>query len=365
MQELFRGIYNNKVVLVTGHTGFKGSWLTLWLEKMGAKVVGLSINVPTDPSHFELLDLDIISIIGDVRDKNKLFSIFQEYKPEIVFHLAAQSLVLHSYKNPAETFDTNIMGTVNVLEACRKSDSVRAVVNITSDKCYENKDWIWCYREGDQLGGYDPYSSSKACAELITNSYRDSFFNLEGYEESHHVLLASARAGNVIGGGDWGENRLIPDIMRSVSRDERVKIRNPDAIRPWQHVLEPLSGYLLLGQGLLEKKKEFAEAWNFGPSDRSSITVLEVVEKMKRAWGRVDFNIETNPNSLHEASLLRLDSSKALMKLKWRNVWGVENAFEKTMNWYKNFYEKGFVLSENDITDYINDAKSMSAEWTM
>ena len=279
---LFNGIYNNKTVLVTGHTGFKGSWLCFWLIQMGAKVIGYSLEPPTSPNHFELLNLDMVSVIGDIRDSNRLNAVFAQYQPEIVFHLAAQPLVRLSYKEPVETFETNVIGTLKVFEACRNTKSVRAIVNITSDKCYENKEWVWGYRENDPMGGYDPYSASKGCAELVTSSYRNSFFNVNEYGKSHNVLLASCRAGNVIGGGDWAKDRLMTDIMVAVSEGKKVVIRNPRATMPWQHVLEPLSGYLMLGQKLLEGKKEFAQAWNFGPGEQGAITVKEVVENIKK-----------------------------------------------------------------------------------
>ena len=279
---LFNGIYNNKTVLVTGHTGFKGSWLCFWLIQMGAKVIGYSLEPPTSPNHFELLNLDMVSVIGDIRDSDKLNAVFAQYQPEIVFHLAAQPLVRLSYKEPVETFETNVIGTLKVFEACRSTKSVRAIVNITSDKCYQNKEWVWGYRENDPMGGYDPYSASKGCAELVTSSYRNSFFNVNEYGKSHNVLLASCRAGNVIGGGDWAKDRLMTDIMVAVSEGKKVVIRNPRATMPWQHVLEPLSGYLMLGQKLFEGKKEFAQAWNFGPGEQGAITVKEVVENIKK-----------------------------------------------------------------------------------
>ncbi|PRN00938.1 CDP-glucose 4,6-dehydratase [Arcobacter cryaerophilus gv. pseudocryaerophilus] len=365
MNNLFNNIYKNKTVLVTGHTGFKGSWLIFWLKKMGANVIGYSLNIPTQPNHINLLEIDIVSIQGDIRDENKLYETFETYKPDIVFHLAAQSLVRESYENPIETYETNVIGTLKVFEACRKNN-VKAIVNITSDKAYENKEWIWGYRENDPMGGYDPYSSSKGCADLLANSYRNSFFNLKEYKKTHNTLLASCRAGNVIGGGDWAKDRLITDIMISVSQNKKVTIRNPKATRPWQHVLEPLSGYLHIGQKLLEEKIEFAEAWNFGPSDEGSISVKEVVENVKKYWDKIDYEITSDLKQLHEANLLKLDCSKAHTLLKWKDVWNSETTFEKTVNWYKSFYEKNEnILTSSDLENYILDAKAKKIEWAI
>ena len=362
MQRLFNNIYENRTVLITGHTGFKGSWLAFWLNQMGANVIGYSLDSPTTPNHIELLDLDIESIIGDIRDLDNLNHVFETYKPEIVFHLAAQPLVRLSYSNPIETYETNVMGTLKVFEACRQNN-VKAIVNITSDKAYDNKEWIWGYRENDSMGGYDPYSSSKGCAELLASSYRNSYFNLNEYKKTHNTLLASCRAGNVIGGGDWAEDRLICDIMISVSKNKKVSIRNPHATRPWQHVLEPLSGYLNVGQKLLEEKIQFADGWNFGPSDEGSITVEEVVKKVKKYWNKIDYEVKKDKNALHEANLLKLDCSKAHIQLKWKDVWDSETTFEKTVNWYKLYYEESKILTSKDLNSYINDAKSKKLEW--
>ena len=363
MQNLFGGVYQGKTVMITGHTGFKGSWLALWLHEMGAKVIGYSLPPPTEPNHFSLLNLDIVSIIGDIRDLNKLNETFTTFKPEIVFHLAAQPLVKLSYENPIETYETNVMGTLKVFEACRMHN-IKAIVNITSDKAYENREWVWGYRENDPMGGYDPYSSSKGCADLLANSYRSSYFNPSEYKKSHHTLLASCRAGNVIGGGDWAKDRLMTDIMLSVSSDKKVSIRNPDATRPWQHVLEPLSGYLAIGQKLLEEKVGFGEAWNFGPSDEGSITVEEVVHYVKKHWEKTDYKITRDPNQPHEANLLKLDCSKAHILLKWKDVWDSEATFEKTVQWYKSYYEESqTVLTKQDLVSYVADAKAKNIEW--
>ena len=364
MQNLFGGIYKNKTVLVTGHTGFKGSWLVYWLNKMGAKVIGYSLEAPTTPSHIELLNLNIISIVGDIRDLEKLNQTFEIYKPDIVFHLAAQALVRLSYENPIETYETNVIGTLKVFEACRIA-KVKAIVNITSDKAYENKEWIWGYRENDPMGGYDPYSSSKGCADILASSYRNSYFNTKDYKIKHNTLLATCRAGNVIGGADWAKDRLITDIMLSVSQGKRVSIRNPKATRPWQHVLEPLSGYLQIGQKLLEEKLEFSDAWNFGPSDERSITVEEVVKNVKKHWDKIDYEINSDLNQLHEANLLKLDCSKAHILLKWRDVWNSQTTFEKTVNWYKSYYEENKnILTRQDLDSYVHDAKDKDLEWT-
>ena len=364
MQELFSGIYKNKTVLVTGHTGFKGSWLCLWLQEMGANVIGYSLEAPTTPNHIDLLDLDIVSVIGDIRDLDALNKTFEQYNPEIVFHLAAQPLVRLSYENPIETYETNVMGTLKVLESCRQND-VKAIVNITSDKAYENKEWIWGYRENDPMGGYDPYSSSKGCADLLVNSYRNSYFNIDEYKKSHHTLIASCRAGNVIGGGDWAQDRLITDIMVSVSQNKKVSIRNPFATRPWQHVLEPLSGYLNIGQKLLEEKVEFSDAWNFGPSDEGNITVEEVVKNVKKHWNKIDYEINRDLNQLHEANLLKLDCSKAHILLQWKDVWDSETTFEKTVKWYKSYYQNDkIILTYDDLESYVSDAKAKNIEWS-
>jgi CDP-glucose 4,6-dehydratase len=360
---MFNNVYRNKNILVTGHTGFKGSWLALWLSRLGAKVTGYALAPPTDPSHFKLLDMGINSIVGDIRDAEMVKQAFRAQQPEMVFHLAAQAIVRLSYQEPATTVASNVMGTVNVLEASRENGSVRAIVNVTSDKCYENREWPWGYREIDPLGGYDPYSASKGCSELITSSWRNSFFNSQKYGSAHHTLLASGRAGNVIGGGDWAMDRLIPDMMRAVSRNEKVTIRNPQAVRPWQHVLEPLSGYLLLGQKLLEGRKEFAEAWNFGPGEEGTVTVREICAQIKTVWPKIDCEINALPGQPHEAGLLRLDCSKARTRLSWSPVWDGKTAIEKTALWYRAFYETNALRSLDDLACYIKDARSSHLAW--
>ncbi len=364
MQNLFGGIYKNKTVLVTGHTGFKGSWLCFWLKAMGANVVGYSLEAPTKPSHSELLHLDISSVFGDIRDLERLNQTFQIHMPDVVFHLAAQPLVRLSYENPIETYETNVMGTLKVLEAC-KNAQVRAIVNITSDKAYENQEWVWGYRENDPMGGYDPYSASKGCADLLASSYRNSYFSPKEYKHTHNTLLATCRAGNVIGGGDWAKDRLMSDIMLCVSQGKKVRIRNPHATRPWQHVLEPLSGYLQIGQKLLEGRVEFGEAWNFGPSDEGSITVEEVLQHTKKQWDKIEYEIVHDPKGVHEANLLKLDCSKAHTRLKWSDVWDSNITFEKTVQWYKSFYEEHQKVSTlEDLEMYVADAKMQKKEWT-
>jgi CDP-glucose 4,6-dehydratase len=365
MNKAFNDVYGEKRVLVTGHTGFKGSWLSLWLIKLGAKVIGYALEPPTKLSHFELLNLDMVSIIGDIRDRNKLNATFKEYKPDIVFHLAAQPLVRYSYLNPVETFETNVMGTINVFEACKNTETVRAILNITSDKCYENKEWVWGYRENDPMGGYDPYSASKGCAELVTSSYRRSFFNSDDYGKNHNILIASVRSGNVIGGGDWSKDRLIPDIVRAISKNEKLYIRNPKATRPWQHVLEPLSGYLMLGQKLLEGRKEFADAWNFGPDEEGHINVETIVKSIKERWDRFEYEIDTESDNPHEARLLKLDCSKAHTLLRWKPVWGFKKALDVTVRWYKEYYENVKIYSLEDLEEYINNDEMKNIEWTV
>lgn len=359
---LFGGVYAGKKVFLTGHTGFKGSWLSQWLQLMGAKVYGYALAAPSTPNHLDLLKLDMQSIIGDVRDQPKLEKLMKDIQPDIVFHLAAQSLVRPSYADPVETFSTNVMGTLHVYEASRKVPSIKAIVNVTSDKCYENKEWVWGYRENDPMGGYDPYSASKGCSELLTASYRNSFFNLKEYGKSHAVLLASGRAGNVVGGGDWAVDRLIPDIVKAAARNESVTIRYPRATRPWQHVLEPLSGYLTLGWRLLEGKKEYAEGWNFGPEVSSNLAVGDVVNMAKTHWSAVNAIYGENP-SAHEANLLMLDCSKAGKLMKWRPVWDINDTMEKTIGWYKSYYLDKKIETVGNINDYVARAAKMKAVW--
>ena len=355
---MFNNVFKNKIVLVTGHTGFKGSWLCIWLKELGANVVGYALEPYTERDNFVVSGLkDKVShIIGDIRDYQNLTKVFKKYQPEFVFHLAAQPIVRESYTNPKETYDINIGGTVNVLECCRLSDSVRVIVNVTSDKCYENKEWIWGYRENDPMGGYDPYSSSKGCSELVTAAYRQSFFGpttSQLLNFSTSVALSSARAGNVIGGGDWQKDRIVPDCIRALESNKPIEIRNPNATRPWQHVLEPLSGYLLLASKMYEKPQKFCGAWNFGPNYDSIIPVCEVADKVVAQWGSGSWIDLSNENSPHEAKLLSLDISKAKSYLKWIPLWDTEKAIEKTVDWYKEYRKKDpYRICVNQIEEF-------------
>jgi len=334
-----RNFWSSKRVLVTGHTGFKGSWLSLWLHELGAEVVGYALEPPSEPNLFGSLGL--ASIVrhchGDIRDHEEVTKLFKRHEPEIVFHLAAQSLVRESYRDPVRTYSTNVMGTVHVLEAARQTPSVRVVINVTSDKCYENKEWLWGYREIDPIGGHDPYSSSKGCAELVTAAYTKSFFFPDRYGTEHQVALSSVRAGNVIGGGDWAADRLVPDCIRALSRSEEVVLRNPRAFRPWQHVMEPLRGYLLLAEKSWDPGSLFAGAWNFGPSADESWSVECVVKEMIRLWGSGSYRSDAQGHP-HEANQLKLDCSKAVAQLGWRPHYSVLKALEKTVAWYKLFH---------------------------
>ena len=363
MKNIFNGVYEGKKVFLTGHTGFKGSWLALWLKELGAEVMGYSLEPNTNPSLFNLceIDKDIKSIFGDIRDSKRLEQAMIEFQPDIVFHLAAQPLVRLSYNEPKMTYETNVIGTLNVYEAAKKCKSVKSIVSITTDKCYENKEWEYGYRENDPMGGYDPYSSSKGCAELLTSSYRNSFFKEIG------VNLASTRAGNVIGGGDWAEDRLIPDLVRAISNNKPLIIRNPIATRPWQHVLEPLSGYLWLGSQLLQGKNQFSCGWNFGPNDSDVLSVEEILKISLNEWGRGSYEVDKSAHP-HEAKLLKLDISKARAELKWHPVYEAKTTIAKTIEWYKNFYDnKNIDIKEctiNQIKEYVKNAQEQSILWS-
>lgn len=339
-----------KRVFVTGHTGFKGSWLSLWLQSMGAKVYGFALHPPTEPALFTEANVDqgMQSSHGDIRDYNSVLAAMRMCQPEIIIHMAAQSLVRKSYLEPVETYATNVLGTVHVLEAARQVGTARAIVNVTTDKCYENKEWVWGYREDEPMGGYDPYSNSKGCSELVTSSYRQSFF------QNNKIALASARAGNVIGGGDWSEDRLLPDILLSFGKAKPAVIRNPYAIRPWQHVLEPLSGYLMLAERLCADGQTFAEGWNFGPKDDDSRSVQWIVEYMANAWGgEAAWELDGGAHP-HEANILKLDISKAKAKLGWRPRWDLETALVKIIDWHRCWLDRGDVRAKclHQISDY-------------
>ena len=341
--------WRNKRVFLTGHTGFKGGWLSLWLQQLGAEVTGYALPPPTVPNLFEVADVarGMHSIIGDIRDGDSVKSAMSDVRPEVVIHMAAQPLVKRSYDNPEETYTTNIMGLVYLLEAVRTTPSIKTVVNVTSDKCYENKEWPWGYRENEPMGGYDPYSNSKGCAELITSCYRNTYFNPEKYEE-HGIAIASARAGNVVGGGDWAQDRLIPDTLRAISKKESVQIRNPDAIRPWQHVLEPLAGYLILAKNLYINGTAYAEGWNFGPYDNEVETVGQVIERLIKTWGSgAKWSLDNQKHS-HEATHLRLDCSKARSRLNWHPRWDIGQTIDEIVDWYKA-YNQGADMHEKTL----------------
>jgi len=359
MKGLFNNVFDGKTILVTGHTGFKGSWLSIWLKELGANVVGYALEPYTQNDNFVVAEVDrrIESVIGDIRDYDKLKRTFNRYKPEIVFHLAAQSLVRPSYEQPKLTYDTNVGGTVNLLECCRLTSSVKIIINVTSDKCYDNKEWIWAYRENDPLGGRDPYSSSKGCSEIITSAYRDSFFNgKEG--QKHHKCLSSVRAGNVIGGGDWREDRLVPDCIKALKKNEPICIRSPQSVRPWQHVLEPLSGYMLLVSRMYEDGEKFSGAWNFGPYHTSVIAVEDVVKRLIHHWGSGQYKdlSQELSHEPHEAQHLMLDISKAVSLLNWQPALSLDEAIEYTVNWYQA-PSVNYDYCVSQIRDYIAKVK--------
>lgn len=335
MKSSYQGIYQGLTVLVTGHTGFKGSWLSLWLQELGAHVIGLSLEPSTNPSHFEVSRVaeGMVHLIGDVRDFSVVNEVVQKYRPALIFHLAAQPLVFAGYQNPKETFDVNVGGTVNVLEAVRLSPSVRAAVMITSDKCYENQEWLWGYRENDLLGGADPYSASKCMAEHAIRSYRASFFN-----KDDAPAVASTRAGNVIGGGDFSENRIVPDTMKALMENRVIMVRNPSSVRPWLNVLDPLHGYLLLGSQLLAHGKQYAEAWNFGPLETRGVDVQTLVDKTIALWGSGQW-AHQGEKLKPEMGLLRLNWDKAAHRLGWQPLYTWEKALEETVDWFSAFKE--------------------------
>lgn len=336
--EGFNNIYKNKTVLVTGHTGFKGSWLSIWLHELGANVIGYALNPYTDRDNFVLSGIGdkIVDIRGDIRDKAKLEDVFRKYNPEFVFHLAAQPIVRVSYDIPVETYEINVMGTINVLEAIRKTSAIKVGIMITTDKCYENKEQLWGYRETDPLGGYDPYSSSKGAVEIAINSWRLSYFNPDNHI-NHGKSIASVRAGNVIGGGDWSIDRIIPDCIRAIESKTMIEIRSPKSVRPWQHVLEPLSGYLLLGEEMYSAPTEYAEAWNFGPELNSIIPVWDVAKAVISIYGVGELADASDHNAVHEAKLLALDTSKARFRLGWVPKLDVSETIRLTVDWYTKY----------------------------
>ena len=344
--DIFNNFYKGKRILITGHTGFKGSWLSVWLHELGAEVIGVAKDPITQKDNYVLSGVGEkikADLRADIRDGQRMKEIFQEYKPEIVFHLAAQPLVRLSYEIPVETYETNVLGTINILEAIRMTDSVKVGIMITTDKCYENKEQVWGYRENEPMGGYDPYSSSKGAAEIAINSWRRSFFNPEQYE-IHGKSIASVRAGNVIGGGDWALDRIIPDCIRALEANKPIEIRSPKAIRPWQHVLEPLSGYMLLAQKMWDEPVKYCEGWNFGPHLESIIPVWNVASMVIENYGKVELKDLSDPNALHEAKLLILDISKARFQLGWEPKMNIEQCVALTVNWYKS-YSRGKVYN--------------------
>ena len=358
MIDIFNGFYKGRRVLVTGHTGFKGSWLSIWLHELGAEVVGVAKEPFSERDNFVLSGVGNkikADIRADIRDGNRMKEIFREYQPEIVFHLAAQPLVRLSYEIPVETYETNVMGTINIMEAIRATPSVKVGVMITTDKCYENKEQIWGYRENEPMGGYDPYSSSKGCCELAISSWRRSFFNPKDYEK-HGKSIASVRAGNVIGGGDWATDRIIPDCIRALEAGKTIDIRSPHSIRPWQHVLEPLSGYMLLAQKMWNEPTAYCEGWNFGPRMESVTTVWDVASKVIKNYGSGELRDLSDPNALHEAKLLMLDITKAQIKLGWQPRMNIDQCVELVVDWYKKY--KGtpdvYALCVEEINKYLS-----------
>ena len=354
---MYNNIYRNKKVFITGHTGFKGSWLSIWLQTLGAKVCGYSLKPNTNPSMYQELDIENKiekSIIGNILDYETLEDSINDFQPEIIFHLAAQPIVRLSYKEPKLTYETNVIGTLNVLEVARKCKSVKAFVNVTTDKCYENKEIARGYKEDEPMGGYDMYSSSKGCVEIMSSSYRRSFL-----QEEDSMSMATARAGNVIGGGDWAEDRLIPDCIRYINQNKAIEIRNPIAVRPWQHVLEPLSGYLLLGQKLLETGKDYAEGFNFGPNEESVLKVSEVAQKIIDNYNKGEVIVHKKDN-LHEANLLMLNIEKAKTVLNWTPTYTANEAIKETVEWYKHFYAKDTYMYQYTIQQIKNYSSKMN-----
>lgn len=357
MIDIFKGFFKGKRILVTGHTGFKGSWLCIWLHEIGAEVIGVAKDPYTERDNYVLSGLKdkIVDLRGDITDGEQMKQIFKKYQPEIVFHLAAQPLVRLSYEIPVETYRTNVMGTINIMEAMRVTDSVRVGIMITTDKCYENKEQIWGYRENEPMGGYDPYSSSKGAAEIAINSWRRSFFNPNDYGKKHHVSIASVRAGNVIGGGDWAKDRIIPDCIRAIEANKIIEIRSPKAIRPWQHVLEPLSGYMLLALKMWNEPTKYCEGWNFGPNAESIVNVWDVANKLINCYGKGTLKDISKTDVLHEANLLMLDINKAYVKLEWKPRMNIDRCLNMVADWYKKYRNQNvYLLCVDEISEYIH-----------
>jgi len=369
MNKAFNNFYFGKKVLITGHTGFKGAWLSIILRQLGASVIGVALDPPSKPSLFELAGLEakVNHYHCDIRSSEELIAVFHKEQPEIVFHLAAQSIVLTSYDAPMDTFSTNVMGTISILEAVRQTKSIKSAVIVTSDKCYENKEWQYSYRENDHLGGLDPYSASKGCAEIVMASYYRSFFNSVN-ENENRIGIASARAGNVIGGGDWSSYRLIPDIVRAISQNRKLEIRNINSYRPWQHVLDPLFGYLTLAWHIWQSPVVFSEAWNFGPLNTSNCSVRQVIDEVLKRWEIGREIIQMANSKRHEAGFLSLDCSKARLGMDWFPVWGFEESIKNTIEWYQNYYDQGDAFdavkeSEIQISKYMDDAFNKGLLW--
>jgi len=366
-QKTFNDVFKGKTVLVTGHTGFIGSWLTLWLKYLGANIIGYSLNPPTDPSLFDILNLDneITNVTSDIRDKKKLFETVKKYEPEFVFHLAAQSLVRDSYANPLDTFEINVLGTANMLEVLRFSPSVKVALIMTSDKCYDSKISNRPHIEDDPMGGIDPYSASKGAAELITSSYKDSFFDTN----SHKISISTIRAGNILGGGDWAKDRIIPDSINAINRNHNIKIRNPDSIRPWQYVLEPISGMLWLARKMYSNQKEFNQSWNFGPEiGQKFLTVKEIADYiLTKSNSSLKIDFTDNSNQPFESKKLMIDSSKAYSNLDWKNIYTIDDALSEIIAWYKTYQNKQEDMKEfsiSQIDNYVSKAKQVIMNWT-
>ena len=354
----FNDIYRNKKILITGNSGFKGSWLSFWLNDIGAEVIGVSNNQYENSfNHLSSINCKIIEKNIDILNFQELSKIFLESKPDIVFHLAAQPLVRKSYNEPILTWATNVQGTAHVMDLCKSTDSVKAAVIVTTDKVYENKEWPWGYRETDSLGGHDPYSASKAASELVVSSYRNSYFS-----DDNSVLVATARAGNVIGGGDWSEDRLVPDLIRSVQSKKKLTIRYPESTRPWQHVLDSLNGYLMLGHELLSKKSEYADSWNFGPNQASNLNVNDFLTKFRTEWPEISWRVEDKPKP-HEGSLLYLDNSKSKLFLKWAPVYDINKTVSSTVDWYRSYVYDKKIITNEQYEDYINLANKKNYSW--